>query len=199
MRDVVVAILSVLGGYLLGTLPTAAAVGRRAGHDPLTEGSGNPGATNVYRTAGRRAGALVLLGDLCKGALAAGAGWLLGDHLLGVACGAAAVAGHVFPVGLGRRGGKGVATCGGFVLVAYPLVGLGGALLWAAAAKLSRRASVASLVIAVAIPAGVAALGAPAAEVAIVAGVAVVVVGRHASNIARLARGTERPVEAGRS
>lgn len=193
------AILSVLGGYLLGTFPTAAAVGRRAGHDPLTEGSGNPGATNVYRTAGRRAGALVLLGDLCKGAVAAAAGWVVGDHLLGVACGAAAVAGHVVPVGLGRRGGKGVATCAGLVLVTFPLVGLGGALLWAALARLTRRASVASLGLAIAVPVGVAALGAPGLEVAILAGVAVVVVARHGSNIARLARGTERPVEAGRS
>ena len=66
--------LLVVAGYGLGTLPTALLVGRRTGVDPTIAGSGNPGASNVYRTSGKTAGALVLLGDLAKGALAAGAG-----------------------------------------------------------------------------------------------------------------------------
>ena len=191
------AVLLVVGAYLLGTLPTAAVVARRTGHDPTTEGSGNPGATNVYRTAGRRAGALVLAGDLVKGALAAGVGWLAGDHLLGLVCGAAAVAGHVLPATRRFRGGKGVATSGGVTLVLFPAVGVAAAVVWAVVAKVTRRASVASLVLAVGIPVAAAATGAPAVESILLAVMGLVVLVRHADNIERLVRGTERPVEAG--
>jgi glycerol-3-phosphate acyltransferase PlsY len=196
---VAVAVLCVVGAYLLGTLPTANVIAARAGHDPTREGSGNPGATNVYRTAGRRAGALVLLGDLVKGALAAGVGWLAGDHALGVVCGAAAVAGHVLPVTRRLRGGKGVATSGGVTLVAFPLVGVGAAVAWALVAKVTKRASVASLVLAVGIPLAAALTGADLLECVLLAGMGLVVLVRHADNIERLVKGTERPVEAGRS
>jgi len=192
-----VAVLLVVGAYLLGTLPTAAVVARRSGHDPTTEGSGNPGATNVYRTAGRRAGAAVLVGDLVKGALAAALGWVLGDHLLGLVCGAAAVAGHVLPATRRFRGGKGVATSGGVTLVLFPLVGVGAVLVWAVTAKVTKRASVASLVVAVGIPVAAAATGAPAVESVVLALMGAVVLVRHADNIERLVRGTERPVRAG--
>src|SRR5689334_17894800 len=96
--------------YLAGMFPTARLVGGRTGHDPTHEGSGNPGASNVYRLAGRRAGAMVFLGDFAKGALAAGVGLAVGGRALGLACGAAAVAGHIAPVTRRFRGGKGVAT-----------------------------------------------------------------------------------------
>src|SRR5436305_11412567 len=119
---VVALLLIVVVGYALGTLPTAVLVGRRSGHDPTHEGSGNPGASNVYRTVGRRAAAVVLAGDLLKGAAAAGLGWALAGHTVGVATGAAAVVGHVVPPW--RRGGKGVATSAGMVLVLFPLHGL---------------------------------------------------------------------------
>src|SRR5690606_21125041 len=84
----------VVPAYLLGTFPTAILVGRRRGRDVTTEGSGNPGASNTLRTMGRRAAAAVLLGDLGKGAVAAGVGLLAGRGI-GVACGLAAVLGHV--------------------------------------------------------------------------------------------------------
>jgi len=151
----------------------------------------------VYRTAGRRAGALVLAGDLVKGAAAAGAGWLVGDHLLGLVCGAAAVAGHVLPVTRRLRGGKGVATSGGATLVLFPLVGLACIAVFVVVAKLTRRASVASLALCAVAPVGAAVQGAPAIEVVLLAAMALVVVVRHADNIERLVRGTERPVEAG--
>jgi glycerol-3-phosphate acyltransferase PlsY len=195
---VAVAVLCVVGAYLLGTLPTATVIAARTGHDPTREGSGNPGATNVYRTAGRRAGALVLLGDLVKGAAAAAVGWLAGDHTLGVVCGAAAVAGHVLPATRRFRGGKGVATSGGVTLVLFPLVGIGAALAWAGLAKLTKRASVASLVLAIGIPVAAALTGADALECVLLAGMGLVVFARHAGNIERLVKGTERPVEAGR-
>lgn len=196
-EGVLAAALTVLAAYVLGTVPTAHVVGRRSGHDPTLEGSGNPGATNVYRTAGRRAGALVLVGDLLKGAAAAGLGHLVGDHALAVVCGAAAVAGHVVPVTRRGRGGKGVATFAGAVLVTFPLVGLGAAGVWAAVTAATRRASVASLVVAAGVPVVLAVTGEPWLEVAVVALAAAVVVTRHRDNIARLARGEERALEVG--
>jgi acyl phosphate:glycerol-3-phosphate acyltransferase len=93
-----VAVACVAGAYLLGTFPTARLATRRRGVDPTAAGSGNPGATNVYRTAGRRAGVLTLAGDVIKGAGAAALGWAIGGHGLGVACGVAAVVGHVAPL-----------------------------------------------------------------------------------------------------
>jgi glycerol-3-phosphate acyltransferase PlsY len=192
------ALIAVLG-YLLGTLPTAALVGRRVGIDPTRAGSGNPGATNVYRSAGRRAGALVLLGDLLKGAAAAGAGLLAGDRTLAVVAGACAVLGHVLPVTRRFRGGKGAATYAGAVLATFPLLGLAGAAGWALLAVTTKRASIASLVLAVAIPAALGLVGTPGREVAVLAGAGAVVVARHRDNIARLAHGAEGPVEAGRS
>ena len=78
--------LLVVPAYLLGTFPTAILVGRRAGRDVTQEGSGNPGASNTFRTLGRRAGALVLLGDVAKGGLAAGIGaWIAYEAMLNIA------------------------------------------------------------------------------------------------------------------
>ena len=87
---------------------------------PTREGSGNPGATNVLRVAGRRAGAIALVGDLLKGAVPAAVGWAVGGHGLGVACGVAAVVGHVLPATRRFRGGKGVATAAGMAVVLFP-------------------------------------------------------------------------------
>jgi glycerol-3-phosphate acyltransferase PlsY len=93
-----VAAACVAASYLLGTFPSAWLATRRRGVDPTSAGSGNPGATNVYRTAGRGAGVLTLVGDVFKGAGAAALGWAVGGHGLGVACGVAAVVGHVAPL-----------------------------------------------------------------------------------------------------
>jgi glycerol-3-phosphate acyltransferase PlsY len=190
---VVVRVLTVVVGYFLGTVPTALLVGRRAGIDPRRSGSGNPGASNVYRTVGRRAAAVVLGGDVVKGAVAAGLGWALGGHTLGLVAGGAAVVGHSFPVG--RRGGKGVATCAGMLLVVFPVAAAGAALGWIAVARVAHRPSVASIVLAAGLPAGLVLAGAPGAEVALLAAVAALVVLRHAGNIRRLVRGAELPIE----
>jgi glycerol-3-phosphate acyltransferase PlsY len=188
------AALVVVAGYLLGTFPTAAMVGRVTGHDPTAEGSGNPGATNVYRTSGPGAGLAVLAIDLTKGALAAGLGLLVGDHLLGLVAGAAAVLGHVAPVGRRFRGGKGAATAAGMAIVLYPALSLVMGVVFALTVAVTRRSSVGSLVLAVLLPIGVAATGHCGTEVLITAGVSLVVIARHHENIRRLIRREETPV-----
>jgi acyl phosphate:glycerol-3-phosphate acyltransferase len=187
-----VAALLVAGAYLLGTFPSAALAARRRGVDPTRSGSGNPGATNVLRTAGRRAGVATLAGDVAKGAVAAGVGWVVGGHGLGAACGVAAVVGHVLPATRRFRGGKGVATGAGMALVLYPAA-LGLAVLgFAVTTGASRTVSLGSIVAAVLLPVGAALVGAPGREIAALAVCATLVVARHRANIVRLARGDER-------
>jgi len=190
----VVGVLVVLAAYALGTFPTAQLVGRRFGFDPTTTGSGNPGASNATRIGGAKAGALVLLGDAGKGALAAGVGLAVDGRMLAWLAGAAAVAGHLWPVTRGLRGGKGVATAAGAALVCAPLAFLPLAVLFAVLVKVTGRAAVGSLAIAVLLPVAVALLGRPAGEVAVAAAIGLVVVVRHRENIGRLARGEEGTV-----
>lgn len=181
----------VVPAYLLGTLPTAILVGREAGHDPTREGSGNPGASNTFRTMGRRAGVTVLVVDLAKGAVAAGTGLAAGDRSLGVACGLAAVLGHVAPATRRFRGGKGVATGAGMAAVLLPLPSAGLVVLWLATVKVLGAASAGSLAVAVGLPVAAAVVGRPAGEVAAFAACGVLVVVRHLGNLGRLRRGEE--------
>lgn len=184
--------LLVVPAYLLGTFPTAIIVGRREGRDPTREGSCNPGASNALRTMGRRAGATVLLGDLAKGAVAAGAGLATGNRAVGVACGLAAVLGHVAPATRRFRGGKGVATGAGMAAVLLPLPALGLAVLWALAVKVMGAASAGSVAVAVGLPVAAAVVGRPTGEVAAFAACGLLVVARHRGNLERLRRGEER-------
>ncbi len=183
--------VAVVPAYLLGTLPTALVVGRGYGRDLTTEGSGNPGASNAWRTLGRRAAAVVLMGDVGKGALAAGMGWAIGGRALGVGCALAAVVGHVAPVTRRFRGGKGVATLVGAALVLLPgaMVVLG--LAWALIVRISGVAATGSLVVAAGLPVAAALTGQSPMEVAMWAAAGVVVVTRHRENIGRLRRGEE--------
>ncbi|HET6663778.1 MAG TPA: glycerol-3-phosphate acyltransferase [Acidimicrobiales bacterium] len=186
-----VAVACVAGAYLLGTFPSAWLATRGRGVDPSAAGSGNPGATNVYRTAGRRAGVLTLAGDVFKGAAAAGLGWAVGGHGLGVACGVAAVLGHVAPLNRLSRGGKGVATGAGMALVLFPLAALMSAAMFAVVTGFTRTVSLGSMAAVAILPAAAGALGAPGREVAALAGCALVVIARHRANIGRLWRGEE--------
>jgi len=184
--------LLVVPAYLLGTFPTAILVGRHEGRDPTQEGSGNPGASNTFRTMGRRAGAVVLLGDVAKGALAAGMGLATGNRAVAVACGLAAVLGHVAPVTRGFRGGKGVATGAGMAMVLLPVPTLVLAVVWLVAVRVSGAASAGSVAVAVGFPVAAAVVGRPPGEVLAFAACGVLVVVRHRGNLDRLRRGDER-------
>ena len=192
---------ALLVAYLIGTFPTADLVAGAAGKDLSAEGSGNPGATNAYRVAGRRVGAIVLLGDLIKGALAAffgvAVGGLLdpggqGPRTMGYACAMAAVLGHCYPAFRLQRGGRGVASSGGALVVLEPVVLIIAFTAWALVARLTRAASLASIGLCLGIPAALVVLGRPAVELAFAFAMAVVILIRHAPNIARLIRGEEQ-------
>ncbi|MCY4630510.1 MAG: glycerol-3-phosphate acyltransferase [bacterium] len=181
--------------YLLGTFPTAHLVGRLVGHDPMSEGSRNPGATNMYRVAGRGAGALVLIGDLVKGLAPTLVALLVAGRPVAMGCAVAAVLGHIAPLTRRLRGGKGVATYGGVSLAMWSFATLGAVVLFLIVTKLSGRPSVGSLVAVPLLPVGVGiqvAFGSVGWwEPVLLAVVAMVIVGMHWRNIMRLARGEE--------
>jgi acyl phosphate:glycerol-3-phosphate acyltransferase len=177
--------------YLLGSIPTAALVARVTGHDILREGSGNPGASNVYRLAGWKAGVIAFAGDFAKGAIPSAVGLILDGHRGAYILGFAAVVGHVFPIMYRFRGGRGASTAGGALAVIFPLIALGLAVLWFVIARLTRKASVASIIGAIAFPVLVALTGNSWGDVLITSALALVVLARHASNLRRLVRGEE--------
>ncbi|MSX22472.1 MAG: glycerol-3-phosphate 1-O-acyltransferase PlsY [Actinobacteria bacterium] len=187
-------VLLILGSYLLGTFPTAIVVGRRKGVDPTKEGSGNPGATNMYRTAGKSAGAIVLVGDMLKGLIIPIVGLAVDGRPLAMACWAAAVVGHIFPVFRGFRGGKGMATAGGGVIPMFWYVALIGISVFAATVKVTKRGSLGSLAACAAVPLLAAAFGRPGWEVGVAAGIFGLCTVRHWSNIKRLITGREAAV-----
>jgi glycerol-3-phosphate acyltransferase PlsY len=188
---VVPAVIAVVCAYALGTFPTGVLVAKREGHDVLDEGSGNPGASNVYRVAGLRAGAVVLIGDALKGCIAAGVGLAIGGHDVGLLVGLAAVVGHCFPIQRWGQGGKGVATAGGVGLVVYPILAVACAVIWFLIARVLNKASLGSLAVLIAGPLVVLALGRPVKEVALMAAMCLLVIARHHGNIRRLIRGEE--------
>jgi glycerol-3-phosphate acyltransferase PlsY len=177
-------------GYLLGSIPFGFLLTRFAGLGDIRQiGSGSIGATNVLRTGNTAIAALTLTFDVLKGAAAAliGSAWSEEAALAG---GAAVVIGHMFPVWLGFRGGKGVATAlGVLIVIAWP-VALLAALLWLATAATFRYSSFAALIAAVASAALAAALVDPA-RAGLIALIALLVILRHHENIRRLLAGTE--------
>jgi glycerol-3-phosphate acyltransferase PlsY len=166
------------------------------GVDIRTLGSGNPGATNVWRTLGFRIGVAVALLDIAKGAVAALLGLWLGSDLVGVLAGIAAMVGHWRPLFLGfARGGKMVATTGGVALAVAPLPALSAAGVWIVVFLVFRYASVASIVAAVSLPLWALLFGASWPVVAFTAGAAVAIVALHRTNLRRLVAGEENRAE----
>jgi glycerol-3-phosphate acyltransferase PlsY len=185
--------LFVVAGYLAGSLPFGYWVVRAfRGEDVRELGSGNIGATNVWRTYGPRYGLPVAVLDTAKGFVPALLATIFVGHLAGVVAGAAAMVGHSRPLFLGfARGGKMVATCGGAFLGVAPVVGGIGAAVWFLVFALFRYASVASIVAALSLPAVAVGLGEPWPVIAFAAAAALAVIFLHRANIRRLRAGTE--------
>ena len=182
--------------YLAGSIPTAYLVVKRLKRiDIRTVGSGNVGATNVTRTAGKGAGAAVFAVDVAKGLAAT---LLIAPRLIDpalpearIACGLAAVIGHVFPVFLGFRGGKGVAATIGTLIGYAPALALLCGGVWLAIFLLSRYVSLASITALAVLPPALVAAHRSLPEVLLGAALSVLVIAKHQSNIQRLVQGTE--------
>jgi len=187
------AFLCALGGYLAGSIPFAVLVSRAMRlPDPRTYGSGNIGATNVLRSGSRPAAVLTLAGDAAKGWVAV----LVARELdlaveLVAIVGFAAFVGHVFPVWLRFRGGKGVATAAG-VLIAFDWrLGIAAVATWLVVAATTRYSSLGAILAALVAPAAAWWLVGPGALLYAVAAMSVVLIARHRANIAKLVRGEE--------
>lgn len=191
--------------YLLGSVSTAILVCRLMGlPDPRTEGSNNPGATNVLRIGGKKAAALTLAGDSLKGVIP-----MLACHLLGVPAlvfalaGLAVFLGHLYPVFFGFKGGKGVATAAGVLLAFQPWLGAATLLTWIIIAGFFRYSSLASIVAAVFAPLyylfgdGLAWYTETPVTVAIFL-MSLLLLWRHRENIGRLATGKESKIGSGK-
>jgi glycerol-3-phosphate acyltransferase PlsY len=204
-------LLIVAAAYLLGSIPTGYLLIRFFRHEDIRAyGSGNIGATNVLRSGGKGLGAATFLLDVLKGAASVGLGAQLGHLLIAQSmtlgqlrnfealAALAAVLGHVFPIWLGFKGGKGVATAFGVFLVAAPLAAMAAIVLFAAIFALSRYVSLASIIGAACFPVFAWFLewmrdrgDRPAFFIAVQAAVALLIIVKHHQNIRRLLAGTE--------
>jgi glycerol-3-phosphate acyltransferase PlsY len=184
---------AVLAGYLLGSLPFAYWVPRLfRGEDIRTKGSGNVGASNVFRVYGRSLGVPVALLDVAKGFAAASLGLWAGGALVGVLAAGAAMLGHARPVFLRfEKGGKMAATAGGATFALAPLVAFCCVGIWLLTFALTRYASVATIATAVGLVVFVVLFGYPWPIVAFGVAGAVAVIAMHRANIRRLLAGTE--------
>jgi glycerol-3-phosphate acyltransferase PlsY len=188
-------VLTVLTAYLVGAVPVGFLIARAWGvGDIRSHGSGNIGATNVLRTAGRAPAILTLVGDVAKGYLAvkAAAAVAAGDPWPVAVAGVAAIAGNCWSVFLKFRGGKGVATGLGVFLYLAPWAVAPAALVWLAITVSFRYVSLGSVLAALCVPLGTLMLGYPAPRVAACAAGALIVILRHHENIGRLLAGSER-------
>src|SRR3954466_2757072 len=181
-------LLAILCAYLIGSVPFALILASWWGsRDLFRRGSGNPGAANVWRMVGRRAGLLVAILDIAKGAAGVAIARLLhGDGGTPAAAGLAAVLGHIYPVWLRYRGGKGVATaCGAFSVLA-PAALLPALAIFFAGVWTTKYVSLGSVLAAVSLPALAFVTGSPPPVLAAAVAAASLIVFRHRSNLARL-------------
>lgn len=194
-----------LGAYLLGSIPFAVVISKLMRlPDPRQFGSKNPGATNVLRSGNKLAALFTLVGDVLKGAVAVLIARAIGQPMeatnLFAACAAVAVfLGHLYPVFLHFRGGKGVATALGVLAALHPLLALLGALCWLLVAYTTRYSSLSAIVTALLIPV-IYIMGAPqlwsdsqAQGLAIII-IAIMLLVKHKDNIRRLLKGTETKI-----
>ncbi|HEY9090523.1 glycerol-3-phosphate 1-O-acyltransferase PlsY [Parasphingorhabdus sp.] len=188
-------ILAVLFGYMLGSIPFGLLLTRLTGGGDLRKiGSGNIGATNVLRTGNKAIAALTLLLDVGKGAVAVIIASRV-DEGLGVMAGMGAFLGHLYPVWLKFKGGKGVATLLGIVTALAPMLGIVFAVTWLLALAIFRYSSVAGMLASVSVPITALIMGDyPSTPMYI--GVALLVIWKHRANVERLMAGEEPKVGA---
>jgi glycerol-3-phosphate acyltransferase PlsY len=184
-------------GYLAGSIPSGYWVVRwTRGEDIRTVGSGNIGATNVWRTFGPRYAIPVIVLDVLKGFFPALVATLVAGHVAGALAGGAAMLGHWRPLFLRfAKGGKMVATCGGALFGLAPIVGFVGAVVWLAVFAITRYASVSSIVAAASLPVAALVLGEPWPVLVFTSAAALGVLVLHRGNLARLRAGTETRVQ----
>jgi len=183
----------ILAGYLIGSVSTAVIIGRLMGiADPRSQGSGNPGATNMLRIGGKTAGALTLAGDMLKGVIAVLLARYFGASVtVQAATALAAFLGHLYPLYFGFKGGKGVATALGVLLGLYWPAGLATIATWLVVAVIFRISSLAALVAAALAPVYLWWLQPEPALIAAMTIMAVMLYWRHHENIRDLIAGTE--------
>jgi len=192
-----IGILCVGLSYFVGAIPFGLVLSKGSGIDIRTEGSKNIGATNVTRLLGKKMGAMTLVGDLLKGYLPMFFAARLvqgsdGAELVIALCGAASVLGHMFPIYLGFKGGKGVATALGAFLYLAPLAVLGCLAVFIATVYFSGFVSLGSLLGSLSILLWLPLLHAPAWKLWLAAFIVTMIWGKHYQNIGRLMRGTEK-------
>ena len=197
MPEFAIVVLAVLAAYLVGSVPFAVVCSKLFGlADPRSYGSKNPGATNVLRSGNKAAAAMTLLGDMAKGWLAVFLAQLLApkygfaDGLIG-AVALAVFFGHLNPIFLGFKGGKGVATAAGVLLALDPALGLITLGVWLTIAFLLRYSSLAALVAAASAPVTAFLFWGSGVLLLVVGIVAMVLIGKHWANLQRLMAGTE--------
>jgi len=185
----VINFLLLIAAYLAGSIPCGILVSKFMGTpDPRLQGSGNIGATNISRVSGKKAGLITLIGDALKGAVPALAGlWLAPDapYIAGLA-GLTAFLGHLYPVFLGFKGGKGIATALGIFLVLTPWAIAIEILLFATIMLAVRIVSVGSLIAALTLPVCICLLNYPKAYVLIALVIAILTIYKHWENLKRL-------------
>ncbi len=194
-------ILAAIAAYLLGSIPTGYLVARARGIDIRSVGSGNIGATNVFRILGKSAGIFVLLVDFLKGFLAC---WMVAriagqffestpsqKDYLALTSGLAAILGHNYTCWLKFKGGKGIATSAGVLAALFPKVFLIGLALWLLVFLVSRYVSLASIVAAASLPVSAWLTGSSPVMIGVAFFMGALAVYKHKSNIQRLMNGTE--------
>lgn len=196
MDRTTVYIVFIIAAYLIGSIPTGIVISKLMGKgDPRKSGSGNIGATNVGRTSGKLAGILTLLGDVLKGGVPVFLAFQYYPESLFISLvGLAAFMGHLFPVYLGFKGGKGVATGLGVMVVICPLATLLSAVVFAVMAYFKRYVSLASMIAAAMLPVFMSFFPRGRNYVGMGVVVAVLIIWKHKDNIKRLVAGTENRI-----
>lgn len=196
MQTALLPLLALVAAYLLGSIPFAIISSKVFGlADPRSYGSGNPGATNVLRSGNKKAALMTLIGDALKGVLAVVVAQQAGFSDTVVALVALAVfIGHLYPIFLRFKGGKGVATAAGVLLALDPVLGLATVGVWLLVAYVSRYSSLAAVCAALAAPLVSALMHGGSNQTVVVGILGMALIGKHWQNLQRLMAGQESKI-----